>query len=82
MRKSVEVEINLTPREAARAIWEMDQDDQIRLLAELARVGSLSDILMQMQAMADDLHTPTYYREDDVRDVQRFVNDLHEYLCE
>ena len=77
--KLVDMTIDLTPREVAEIIWEMDSSDQVQLLARLSMAGKFEDIVMQMQHVSDDLNTKADATQ---RLVRSFVDKLYEYLHE
>ena len=77
--KLADITIDLTPREVAEIIWEMDSSDQVQLLAWLSMAGKFEDIIMQMQHVSDDLNTKADVTQ---RLVRSFVDKLYEYLHE
>ena len=77
MKKNVDVEFDLSPMEIAKAIWEMDCDEQVWLLEYLATADSSWKIAMQMQFVSDSLNEKT---NETQRLVRSFVDELYEYL--
>ena len=77
MKKNIDVEFDLSPMEIAEAIWRMDCDEQICLLAHLAMIDVSWNIAMQMQSVSDNLNEET---DETQRLVRSFVDELYEYL--
>lgn len=77
MKKNIDVEFDLSHWEVAKAIWEMDCDEQIQLLAYLATIDNPWKILMQMQSVSDSLNEKP---DETQRLVRSFVDELYEYL--
>ena len=77
MKKNIDVEFDLSPMEIAEAIWGMDCDEQICLLAHLAMIDVSWNIAMQMQSVSDNLNEET---DETQRLVRSFVDELYEYL--
>lgn len=79
MKKNIDVEFDfdLSPMEVAKAIWEMDCDEQVWLLARLSTIDNPWKILMQMQSVSDSLNEKT---DETQRLVRSFVDELYEYL--
>lgn len=66
MKRSISVEINPTPRELEEALWNMDSAEQIWFLRCIADryKSNRYRVLMQMQAIEDDLDSLTEERID------------------
>ena len=79
MKKNVDVEFDLSTQEVAEAIWEMDSDEQIQLLARLAIIDNPWKIAMQMQSISDNLNEKI---NETQRLIRSFVDQLYEYLHE
>lgn len=77
MKKNVNVEFDLSQWEVAKAIWEMDCDEQVWLLQYLATIDNPWKILMQMQSVSDSLNEKP---DETQRLVRSFVDELYEYL--
>ena len=77
MKKNVNVEFDLSPMEVAKALWEMDCDEQVWLLAHLVTIDNPGKIAMQMQSVSDSLNEKT---DETQRLVRSFVDELYEYL--
>lgn len=77
MKINVDVEFDLAHWEVAKAIWEMDSDEQVWLLEYLATIDNPGKIAMQMQSVSDSLNEKT---DETQRLVRSFVDELYEYL--
>ena len=77
MKKNINVEFDLSQWEVAKAIWEMDCDEQVWLLQYLATIDNPWKILMQMQSVSDSLNEKP---DETQRLVRSFVDELYEYL--
>ena len=80
MKVEANIEYKPTVEELAQEIWELDAEQQLNLLYELATVcADRNKILMQMQAMREevvsygDLITEYKY-------AKKFIGNLNDYL--
>jgi len=57
MKRSISVEIDITPSELEEALWNMDSEEQIRVMRHILVRYKTNRyrVLMQMQAIQDDL---------------------------
>lgn len=79
MKKNVDVEFDLSHWEVAKAIWEMDCDEQVWLLEYLATIDNPWKIAMQLQFVSDNLNEKI---DETQRLIRSFVDKLYEYLHE
>lgn len=80
MKIEASIEYKPTVEELAQEIWELDAEQQLYLLYELATVTSdRYKILTQMQSMRDEAVT---YGEEitEYQKARKFVSELNDYL--
>lgn len=80
MKKQIDIELNITPNELAKELWDMDSLEQADFLCEVARLFRFNrnDFLFQLQAVSDVLNIgeDTYGKAS----IIRLVETLLEYV--
>lgn len=82
MKRSVDVDFHITPRELEEELWNMDSVEQTDLLLAMSQRfrNESYKVLMQMQNVHDEFVAGL--NDEERRDVVRFFEQILEYLKE
>lgn len=79
MKKQIDIELNITPYELAKELWEMDASDQAAFLCELAKIFryNKNDFYSQLWEVCHELNKEGSYWK---ASIIRLVETLLEYV--
>lgn len=80
MKRNIEVDLHITPRELEEELWGMDSVEQTDLLLAMSQRYKRDSykVLMQLQNIHDEFVTGLY--EEERSDVIRLFEQILEYL--